>query len=70
MSAAAQPRLVTEEPQTRSRPSTAMNVIEGDVMVDEFREVLVKKQDLIARLHVLNQLEADLRLHLTIAGKI
>ena len=70
MSAAIQPRLVTEEPQTRSRPSIAMNMIEGDTMLDEYNEVLLRKQTLIAQLHVTNTLESDLRLFLQIAGKL
>ena len=58
------------EAQTRSRPSTVLNMLEGDTAIDELAEVVAKKQALIAQLHVLATIESDLRLILQISGKI
>lgn len=62
--------LQLEAPQTRSRPSTVMNAIEGDTMLEELREQEAKIVNLLAQLKIANKLAADLRLHLLLAEKL
>lgn len=57
-------------PQTRGRSSVALNVIEGATALDELADVRAKKVDAIQLLHQLNQLEADLLLHLQVGGRL
>ena len=56
-------------PETRGRQSVVLNAI-GTNAVDELADVRAKKVDTIQLLHQLTQLEADLLLHLQVAGRL